>query len=1366
MASESIIDGESCSEKHFFEERQLVCDLLQTLIHTRLPTSQSDVDGDFVAAHSAITQILNRYLEQSHLLDPYLQDILDPIMKEIKRIKAERSDTIDDAINCQVYRNPKLHKLFQIVYHLCKVRGYKTVVKLLPHEVSDFEPTLQLLQSQDRADYSMWETRYVLLLWLSMLCLVPFDLNTIDSSTSNDSTETIVSNIVTLCKDYLSDPGATQIAAAVCLSRLLSRPDMEQQYLMQFLHWSNQELIMASSDTDMPDLQFKVTGIMLCLAHIATNSPREQHIAASRIYFASVMRLVAHLTENNARSDHSSSSTLHRKLSVKIVQRLGLLHLPPKIRSWRYSRGLRSLELNVKSLGLAESNTVISTAQNSQGDGTDNDDDDDAFEVVEEMEQIVEVLLCGLRDKDTVVRWSAAKGIGRITGRLPHEFADDIVQSVLELFVATEDDGAWHGASLALAELARRGVLLPQRLPDAVECVANALKYDIRKGTYSIGSHVRDAACYACWSFARAYDPSLLLPWLRQVLAPAMLVNCVFDRELNCRRAASAAFQENVGRQGRTNFPSGIDLLTKADYSSVANLRHAYLDVSVFVAKYPEYRYPLLEHLISSKIVHWDVQIRGLAAAALGKIGALDPPHAMTRLFPRLLEFALSPDVEVIVRHGAVISIADLLMCLAQVPVFIDGELQKKVKMLPIEIDRRRLFRGRGGEVIRAAICNVIEAISNSRLSLGFAHVKKYLSMLEECFVHPNDSVREAAIEAFGAITAQYCPKIFEKGSPPHVKYMQELMPRFVNSGIMVTSKENGVSVKVLNPNVAARQGFLRAVGVAAKELVQPCLKEVFAAIFRSITLPECPTEDEDPGSRVAAVLALVDLCSRPQGELELNGMEDDVVRTFVRCIHTDYRVDERGDVGSWVRKEAMIGIEKLLLGETTLAQKHNCWLVGTAVQTKYGRGVIIDSLSDRKRKRAGEASGTSELGPVCYIKFEKPALGYYYFGPTGVGLLRVESLLREEAVQCFVKGASCIPDLAHCTKIAEHTRLGQESSTPFARRLSPDTVGMIFGALAKQLAEKLDSMRMTSGTILFRLLHSTSPRVDGIPDRFQLEKIFPATLTVNWSMAHDTFPLVVKMMEIPEFLEDIASGLIISVGGLTESVVKASKSALFDWVRLRLQSKDFGLLSRFSFFLVTLLTRHYHDDRVTISLMKTMALLLESNLLRFLFEERQTKDGNPTTSTDFGGRLYDALRDEIQKCAAVPKLSAAINVLIGLLPSDTETENKTLRALMLFLGHKFPKVRKMTAERLYTRLLVHDEIVNEQKYDSVVEILSETAWDASISQVRIARNELAKLFGIELCLKERAAPAEKAMSELAAQEHQSYKNLIKEMGY
>jgi hypothetical protein len=74
------------------------------------------------------------------------------------------------------------------------------------------------------------------------------------------------------------------------------------------------------------------------------------------------------------------------------------------------------------------------------------------------------------------------------------------------------------------------------------------LLFDIKRGSYSIGSNVRDSACYVCWSLARSYAPNIMKPYLTR-LAQYLVAVALLDREVHVRRAASAAMQENVGRQ-------------------------------------------------------------------------------------------------------------------------------------------------------------------------------------------------------------------------------------------------------------------------------------------------------------------------------------------------------------------------------------------------------------------------------------------------------------------------------------------------------------------------------------------------------------------------------------------------------------------------------------------------------------------------------------------------------------------------------------------------------------------------------------------------------------------------------------------------
>lgn len=70
-----------------------------------------------------------------------------------------------------------------------------------------------------------------------------------------------------------------------------------------------------------------------------------------------------------------------------------------------------------------------------------------------EIEEIIEELLQAMRNASSDIRWSAAKGIGRITSRLPKEFGDEVVGSVVEILSPLEPHEAWHGACLSIAEL-------------------------------------------------------------------------------------------------------------------------------------------------------------------------------------------------------------------------------------------------------------------------------------------------------------------------------------------------------------------------------------------------------------------------------------------------------------------------------------------------------------------------------------------------------------------------------------------------------------------------------------------------------------------------------------------------------------------------------------------------------------------------------------------------------------------------------------------------------------------------------------------------------------------------------------------------
>ena len=345
-------------ENVLFAEVEEVQMLIAALVG--LDAAAVDLDEEeAVTTCEKLCTIFDRYQEQGQLLDKHLEGIIKPIMNRARELiqrqpcsstasstaahdTAASRDSRDDgsaSFPVQTFSSRLFDVLLKVVYFLCKVRGYKPVVQLLPHEVHDVEPVLKVMQGQDPTDHERWPTRYVLLLWLSILARVPFDLNTIDSSGGGVGEEgSLAKSIIELCRSYLADSGLAMKGASVCIAQLLTRPDMESVHIGEFFQWANEVLDTTTASDGGADT-FRVTGVLLSLVEMFKRGNRSQLLEHVDVIFDNTLDLVDTV---------GATSSLLRKLVMKLTQRIGLQFLPPKIPTWRYQRGHRSLLVNLQ----------------------------------------------------------------------------------------------------------------------------------------------------------------------------------------------------------------------------------------------------------------------------------------------------------------------------------------------------------------------------------------------------------------------------------------------------------------------------------------------------------------------------------------------------------------------------------------------------------------------------------------------------------------------------------------------------------------------------------------------------------------------------------------------------------------------------------------------------------------------------------------------------------------------------------------------------------------------------------------------------------------------------------------------------------
>ncbi|KAM7387217.1 hypothetical protein PAMA_009704 [Pampus argenteus] len=839
-----------------------------------LISSLPEVHGDIVTTESATQRflvIMNRYQEQPHLLDPHLEWLLKMILEFIRSEQSPPS---------------LVHLSFKFLYIICKVRGYKIFMQLFPHEVADVEPVLDLLSRQDPRDTETWETRYMLLLWLSMTCLIPFDLSRLDGyleSGAGKTREATMDRILAIAKSYLVVSDSPRDAASVLVSKFMTRPDVKQKCLGDFLGWSL-TTISETKDQSMRDIMV-LDGALQSLAKLFKHGKRDDLLQ----YAPTILQCLEqkHLSE--------SSQAMLRRLGVKLIQRLGLTFLKPRLATWRYQRGSRSLAANL-SMSQSTAATIEMETQEQEED----------YDIPEEVETVIEQLLVGLKDKETIVRWSAAKGIGRVTGRLPKELADEVVGSVLDCFSFQETDNAWHGGCLALAELGRRGLLLPSRLTDVVPLIIKSLIYEEKRGACSVGSNVRDAACYVCWSFARAYEPKELEPFVTQI-ANALLITAVFDRNVNCRRAASAAFQENVGRQG--TFPHGIDILTAADYFAVGNLSNCYLNISVYIASFPEYTKAMIDHLISMKINHWDGVIRELATKALHNLTPRAPEYMATTVLPQLLPMAVGIDLHC--RHGAILACAEITHALYKLGLetnrttdIISSECVDALKNIHQKLQDRKQYRGFGGELMRPAMCVLIEKLSLSKMPFKNDPVITGWQWLIDDTIKSlhlfSSSAKDVIMIAVVSALSALCEEYYQAQPGQADSAMQT---------VLVSQYTEGLK----SPQILTRCGSALALGCLPRFMIHNKLKQILEGLQQMCIVSQ--KEGSFTEARRDAVRAIAQVCIKagvcPNGSTDSALCSENVAEVYSALLNSmnDYTTDSRGDVGAWVREAAMTSL-------------------------------------------------------------------------------------------------------------------------------------------------------------------------------------------------------------------------------------------------------------------------------------------------------------------------------------------------------------------------------------------------------------------------------------------------------------------------
>lgn len=133
------------------------------------------------------------------------------------------------------------------------------------------------------------------------------------------------------------------------------------------------------------------------------------------------------------------------------------------------------------------------------------------------------------------------------------------------------------------------------------------------------------------------------------------------------------------------------------------------------------------------------------------------------------------------------------------------------------------------------------------------------------------------------------------------------------------------------------------------------------------------------------------------------------------------------------------------------------------------------------------------------------------------------------------------------------------------------------------------------------------------------------------------TFPKFIKMLTFPSYTDNLLRGIIFSVGGVTESLVKYSSFSLFSY----LKEIDEETLKDLANKILDICEESHKNERMITSILAFLDRLLSSGSIQIILDD---------TSSEIPSRMLCLLKKEMKVMHNTTMITSSIKIICQLL--------------------------------------------------------------------------------------------------------------------